>query len=233
MTPIVAGLFLGLATSAHCVAMCGPLMLAVRQAAPGRTWSGVWLYHVGRLAAYSLLGVVVGVLGAGVGGGGFGRALSMVAGATLIAAAALRVFAPWRGPSSGRAGSWLGGAWARVRRATTSWGRGGLFAAGAANAFLPCGLLWAALLGAGALGSALQAAQAMAAFGVGTTPAVVAAWWSIGAVRWLRPARFAGLTPAILAITGMLLVARGVWPPSHEHTARVPVATATHQHAMP
>lgn len=48
----------------HCIGMCGPIVMAVslNLKAPNRTWPLV-LYHIGRVATYSLLGGIMGVTG--------------------------------------------------------------------------------------------------------------------------------------------------------------------------
>jgi len=57
--------------------------------------------------------------------------------------------------------------WRRVRPLATA--RGGLFATGALWAFMPCGLLYSALLVASLSGGALQGALAMALFAAGSS----------------------------------------------------------------
>ena len=58
MNALAAGLALGIAGSLHCVAMCGPLVLA---AAP-RGRRAAW-YHAGRWSVYVAMGVAAGALG--------------------------------------------------------------------------------------------------------------------------------------------------------------------------
>ena len=56
---------LGLAGSLHCAGMCGPLVLALAKARPRtmRESTGRIFYHLGRVASYCLLGLVLGLLG--------------------------------------------------------------------------------------------------------------------------------------------------------------------------
>src|SRR5262245_41048188 len=79
-------LLLGLAGSLHCASMCGPLVLALAKARP-RTMSastGRVCYHLGRVASYCLLGLILGLLGHVVAPTGFQRWLSITLGAALI-----------------------------------------------------------------------------------------------------------------------------------------------------
>jgi sulfite exporter TauE/SafE len=64
-------------------------------------------------------------------------------------------------------------AWARIRRLASA--RGGVFATGALWAFMPCGLLYSALLVASLTGGPLQGAGAMALFAIGSAGSLLAA----------------------------------------------------------
>src|SRR5690606_28223191 len=63
MTSLATAFLIGLAGSLHCVAMCGPLNVALRV---GRATSTQMLYHGGRIAMYALAGAVAGALGHGL-----------------------------------------------------------------------------------------------------------------------------------------------------------------------
>lgn len=214
MTVLTAAL-LGVLGSAHCLAMCGPLILAVgarRQGSPARRLLHVGTYHAGRVAMYALLGVVVGTAGSALAVAGIGRLVAVVAGLCLLAAgtgpAVARRWPSWSGPwisVAARAGA-AARAW-QVRHPVT-----GPFAAGLANGLLPCSMVYAALAVAITANGIGQAAWTMAAFGAGTVPAL--AGLSVGAGHitpaWRR--RLAGAAPAGLALVGLLLVARGLTP---------------------
>ena len=74
--------------------------------------------------------------------------------------------------------------WSRVRPVAAA--RGGLFATGALWAFMPCGLLYSALLVASLSGGPLEGAVSMALFAVGS------GLWLAAAPRLLRTLREAG-----------------------------------------
>jgi uncharacterized protein len=212
---IAAGLALGVAASVHCVAMCGPLMVAVLSRRNGRA---AILYHGGRLSTYALLGAVTGAIGHLAILAGAGRLLSVVAGLALIWTAARRagwVKAGWghgRGPHTAfvvRATEA-----ARVRFHESSPLR--TVSAGVLNGLLPCGPVYAALTAATALGDSPQAAGFMLAFGAGTLPLLTAVGTIAAWTPRFRGGRWRLVTPVALAALGVTLMARG-FIPTHHH----------------
>jgi sulfite exporter TauE/SafE len=179
---LLAGFLGGLG---HCSLMCGPFALAqvAERFATGSTsrwWTAALApYQVGRLLTYSTLGAVAG---------GFGATATWLTEARWIPAAALGLAAmAFAFQALGRMGlSWDFGLTKRLSR-----GRFSGFARGLALGFLPCGLIYAALIAATGAGGALHGALALAAFGLGTVPALVAVGWLGLAAgrRWLELAR--------------------------------------------
>lgn len=150
---VLAAVGAGLLGAPHCAGMCGPLC-----AATGRS---VWAWQAGRLIAYAAVGGVVGWMGAlpGVGvGPAIGMSALLVYFSLVLAGAAPPLPLPF-------AGTMRIARWARTRPGALGAAVFGLF-----TTLLPCGLLWAALAGAAAQGSAGAAATTMAAFAVGSAP---------------------------------------------------------------
>jgi uncharacterized protein len=183
---LMAALFLaGLAGGAtHCAGMCAPFIFAQMASKADGVASGgrvarlagaaLLPYHLGRGIGYSVLGAFAGGFAGAIAQASVPRyllaALLVVASALMLAQASRRV-AAWvpRMPAL-RLPPWL------ARRLTgllaaPSGARGVLL--GIALSALPCGLLYGALAGAAAAGSALGGALAMAAFVLGTMPALV------------------------------------------------------------
>lgn len=166
----------------HCAGMCAPFVLAQAGATADRhagqgmlaRLSGAALvpYHLGRLLGYATLGAFAGGLAGLVtqlSGVRYLLAALLLAAAALMAAQAVSRWRPATA-ASGQAGARLVGLIAPLLAAPTGWRGVGL---GLALSALPCGLLYAALAGAAATGSALAGAIAMAAFVLGTVPALV------------------------------------------------------------
>ncbi|MGG5809190.1 sulfite exporter TauE/SafE family protein [Falsiroseomonas sp. CW058] len=183
----LAGLAGGLT---HCAGMCAPFVIAQSGALADHAAGGGMLarlsgaallpYHAGRMIGYSLLGALAGGtagLVTGLSGMRFLLAALLAAAALLmLVQASTRLPASWRAwlprmpvrlPAPGAA---LGRRMAPLLASPTG-GRGVML--GLMLSALPCGLLYAALAGAAATGSALAGAIAMAAFVVGTVPALV------------------------------------------------------------
>jgi sulfite exporter TauE/SafE len=209
MSELLAGLFLGLAGSVHCAAMCGPLTLALH----GRRGVPLFVaHHAGRLSMYAAAGVAAGTGGHVVVVLGAGRGLAWLAGVVLLLSAASHL-----GIGPALSGLPLARIVGHVARASRSACRehptAGAFAGGVLNAWLPCGMVYAALTAAAALGQPSAGLAFMALFGLGTLPALAAVWLLSGVVT---PAVRRGLTcatPVALVVVGLMLIARGFTGP--------------------
>ena len=219
-TPIwLAGFLLGLAGSAHCVVMCGGVSSALDRALPdgGRHPIGSHvLYAVGRVATYALFGAVAGVAGAalaqtlGLGAVADVQVVVRVCVGLLLIALGLGL-AGFRGF---RRLEHLGlSLWRRVRPLTRRAARlpGSLraLALGALWGFLPCAMVYGALLAAAATASPGQGALFMLAFGLGTVPAVLAIgafasglWARLGHQNLRRGSAFAIVVCGVWTLLG-------------------------------
>jgi sulfite exporter TauE/SafE len=221
---VLAASFVG---SLHCAGMCGGLVafcagsdgqgtLARRQAA----------YQGTRLAAYVTLGAVGGFLGAGLNDigmrVGISRVAAVVAGATMLVwatvllldtsvlASRVRLPAPLR-----RA---VGHFMTRLRERPPVV-RAALM--GLASALLPCGWLYAFVLVAAGTGSAASGAVTMAAFWLGTVPALLGVSLGVRALAQRVGRRLPVLSALALIAVGLTTVlSRAAMP--------LPVAAATH-----
>ena len=208
-TALVTG-FVG---SLHCVGMCGPLAMAlpVGRLPRAQRGLGMGLYHATRVLAYAGLGLAVGSLGQGLLLAGLQRPLSISAGAFLLL---------WTGLARGRFGSltsarptrWITKPMGKFLNEPSLRAFAGL---GFLNGLLPCGFVYVALAGAAATGRVAEGALYMGLFGAGTVPALL----TVRYVPALFPARlrqrFTRLMPVVAVALGLLLLVRGIGPPSH------------------
>lgn len=214
-----AALLLGFAASGHCLVMCGGITAALGMAAAkdtkGRTRPAILLaYQIGRVASYSLAGLLL----SGIFGGLIGlldiesvrqtlRALSALA----LLLAALAAFGFLRDPGIGM-GRKL---WPRLaplgRRLLPVNSLPRALAFGMVWGWMPCGFVYSVLLVATLQADAVHGAIIMAAFGIGTIPALLVA--ALGAQRFagfatLAPARY--IAGSVLMLSAALTFA-GPW----------------------
>jgi len=210
---LAAVLVASLAGTAHCGAMCGPLLAWA--AARGGALAHV-AYHCGRLATYALLGAIAGAAGVLFDLGsaliGLRKAAMLVAGLGLVAFGLLALSGrdPFGGGALGRiAGHLLPRLTRRLAGAPVAL-RAGLI--GSLSGLLPCGWLYAFVLTAAGAGSPSRGALVMAVFWAGTLPVLSALGLGLHAARPLA-ARAPRVAAATLVAIGLLTIAfRGAHP---------------------
>jgi sulfite exporter TauE/SafE len=224
---LLTGLALGLASSAHCAAMCGPLVLAIgRLAAPSRQAQlrHACLHHAGRAIVYAMLALPAGAAGELLVVRGFGRALAIGSGVVMLLAAANAMHVKGLDRITSRASEAAARAFAPALRFAAGRPFAGPLVTGALNGLLPCGLVYVALAAAVASGRIAAAIGLMAGFAAGTSVVLIAmamasATMSAAARRRLRPAG-----PIVLVLTAIVLIGRGVAPPRHHAGGPAPAA---------
>ena len=219
---------LGLASSLHCVQMCGPIVLSytLGTGQPGKTNAagtaryfalGHLAYNAGRIITYTALGALAGLAGGALGMlgrlAGVGSVLAIAGGGLMIVAG---LFLLGIIPSAAFAGIQLfqltSGFLRGVGGLLTTPAAGKRFLLGLALGFLPCGLIYAALSRALATGSPLWGAAAMMAFGLGTAGALMALGLFSSAIRWRLNRWGNRLAAASVILMGIVLIWRGVMP---------------------
>ena len=188
-TLAATALLMGLAGGPHCVAMCGAVCAGITRGGAGAAASGVsvisvtgltgvnrsvWSFQLGRLAGYSAAGAVAATAVESLAWLSSQTAalrplwslfhLAVLAWALMLVTQAQQ---PAWVSSAGRA------AWQRIRPFARA--RGGVVTAGALWVFMPCGLLYSALLVASLAGNALQGALSMALFAAGSSVSLLLA----------------------------------------------------------
>lgn len=218
---LALSLFLaGLGGSAlHCAGMCGPFVLGqvmsdAGKVGPGRSY-GAWRrlagaallpYHLGRMITYTALGAVAGAataLFASTVGFGWLSGLLLLFGAIFMLTQAFGLAIGLAMPQA-----------AVIERLAAplvaSTHPPARFALGLVLGFLPCGLIYGALGAAAGTGSPVEGGLAMAAFSLGTMPALVAIGWG-GALlrrRFQYGARW--FAAPLLVVSSALMIALAI-----------------------
>lgn len=213
INPLVAGLLLGIAGSLHCLGMCGPIALALpvpKNAVWSRFATGRLLYNIGRVVSYALLGALFGLLGQMISMAGWQQGLSIGAGVVIL----LALFTPKRYLMKLTAVRGVGGLYLRFKRL---WAKvfgndslSGMFTIGILNGFLPCGLVYVALVSAAAMGSVGGGLMFMVAFGAGTIPAMLATSMAGKIVTPGFRRKLRKVVPAAAFVLAVLFIVRGL-----------------------
>ncbi|WP_299100631.1 sulfite exporter TauE/SafE family protein [uncultured Winogradskyella sp.] len=209
---LVSGLILGLLGSLHCVGMCGPIafMLPVDRSNSFKKVSQVAIYHIGRLLAYSLIGLAFGILGKSFYLFGVQQQLSVVIGLLMI----VIVLLPHKTISKYNLSKPL---YKLISKVKTSLGKAlkkktadTFLTIGFLNGFLPCGLVYMAVFGAVATGSLLQGSLYMLLFGLGTIPLMTTAIYLGKFLNSTIKQRIQKAIPVFVVIIGVLFILRGL-----------------------
>ena len=205
-TALVIG-FLG---NFHCIGMCGPIALSlpIGRLKPGKKVLSILLYNLGRLSAYALIGGVVGVFGLGLKYVGIVQLLSVVSGALLMIIGLLSLpklkFRVVNAPRvlvhtvQKQIGFFL---------RKKNWKM--LFFVGVFNGLLPCGLVYAGLVGSLVAGSWTGGIVYMLLFGIGTLPLMLFLPYIGSMISPSIRSKMRQVVPYSLMFFGLLFILRG------------------------
>ena len=209
---LISALILGLLGSFHCVGMCGPIafMLPVDRQNSFKKVIQISIYHFGRLLTYSLIGLVFGLVGKSLYIFGIQQQLSIAIGVLMI----VIVLIPYKTFNKynfskplykfiSKIKSALGN---ELKKKTPDT----FLTIGFLNGFLPCGLVYMALLGAIATGSALKGSLYMFIFGIGTIPLMTTAIYFSRFLSGVVRKKIQKAIPVFIVIIGLLFILRGL-----------------------
>lgn len=209
---LLSALIFGILGSFHCVGMCGPIafMLPVSRDNKLKKFFQVFLYHAGRLLAYSIIGLTFGIVGKSLNLFGLQQQLSIGIGVLMILVVLLPQgklqqfnFSKPVYKVIGKIKSSLGTALKKKSPDT-------FLSIGFLNGFLPCGLVYMAVFGAIASGSLVQGSLYMLLFGVGTIPLMTAAVYFSGMLNKISRQQVRKLIPVFVVLVGTLFILRGL-----------------------
>jgi len=203
---------LGLLGSFHCLGMCGPIafVLPLDRHNKFKGFLQIFLYHLGRITSYAIIGLLFGLLGKGLFISGLQQNLSIVIGVIMILIVILPVsffnkfnFTKPLYFAVGKVKSNLG---IYLKKSSLK----AFFVIGFLNGFLPCGLVYMALFAAISTGSSLNGAIYMALFGLGTVPMMTAALLFGNFIKLSIRNKIQKAIPIFVVIIGLLFILRGL-----------------------
>ncbi|MEM0517135.1 sulfite exporter TauE/SafE family protein [Aequorivita flava] len=209
---LYTALIFGLLGSFHCVGMCGPIafLLPVDRNNNVKKIGQTFLYHFGRILAYSIIGLAFGLVGKSLNLFGFQQQLSIFIGILML----LVIFIPQKTFNRynfskpvfkiiSKVKSALG---KELKKKTPDT----FLTIGLLNGFLPCGLVYMAVFGAIATGDALSGGLYMAIFGIGTIPLMTTAIYLGNFLNAQVRQRVRRAIPVFVVIIGCLFIVRGL-----------------------
>ncbi|WP_158844350.1 sulfite exporter TauE/SafE family protein [Algibacter sp. L1A34] len=209
---LFSAFILGLLGSFHCVGMCGPIafMLPVDRNNAFKKAVQIGVYHFGRLLAYSIIGLVFGLIGKSLFLFGFQQQLSIFIGVLMILVVLIpqKIFNKYNFSKPiyrliSKVKSALGSAMKKKTMDT-------FLTIGFLNGFLPCGLVYMAVFAAIASGNALSGSLYMAVFGLGTIPLMTTAIYFSQFLKGAARQKIQKAIPVFIVIIGLLFIIRGL-----------------------
>lgn len=202
----------GLLGSFHCVGMCGPIafMLPVDRSNSFRKVSQITTYHIGRLLAYALIGLMFGLVGKGLYLFGFQQQLSIVIGAAMIVLVLIPAHKLNRFKISQPIYQLISKVKLALGKSLKKKTADTFLTIGFLNGFLPCGLVYMAVFGSLVSANALEGSLYMILFGMGTIPLMTSAIYLGKFLNANIKQRIQKAIPAFVIIIGILFILRGL-----------------------
>jgi sulfite exporter TauE/SafE len=202
----LTALMMGLAGGPHCVAMCGAACAGLAQASGEHRHRALWLFQLGRLLGYALLGALAAASVQGLGW-------------LTVQSAALRPLWSLLHLAAMGLGLWLivyvrqpvwldQGArrlWSRVRGFNARWGQAAPVAVGMLWALMPCGLLYSVVMVAALTSRPADGALTMALFAAGSSVSLWAGPWLLLKLQSVGDGSWG------VRLAGMALIGTSAW----------------------
>ncbi|MDZ4172861.1 MAG: sulfite exporter TauE/SafE family protein [Hydrogenophaga sp.] len=180
----ITALFMGIVGGPHCVAMCGAACAGISRAAGARSTQALWSFQFSRMLGYSLFGAfaagsVQGLAVLGTNTIAIRPVWTMFHAAAFLLGLALI----WQARQPAWIDSLGQSLWRKARPVLTRLGPRAPIVLGVGWAFMPCGLLYSALLVASLSANVFEGAAIMALFSLGTSISLTAAPWLLLRLR--------------------------------------------------
>jgi sulfite exporter TauE/SafE len=202
----VTALVMGLVGGPHCVAMCGAACAGIGQVSGTRQNAALLSFQAGRWLGYSLMG---GLAAFSVQALGWltveSAALRPVWSMLHAAAAVLGLLLIWQAKQPVWLDQSAQNLWAKIRQLNSNLGKVAPVGVGVLWAFMPCGLLYSALMVAALTGNVLEGAFTMACFALGSGVSLGFAPWMLLKLKSLGDGAWG------IRLAGLALVTTSSW----------------------
>ena len=203
---------LGLAGSFHCIGMCGPIafILPIKKSSTSKQFIQTFLYHFGRLLSYAFIGALFGIIGKGLYLAGFQQRLSVLGGVLMISAIVIPAALLNKFKISKPLYKFIGVVKQKLGLYLNKKSNKAIFLIGIFNGFLPCGLVYMAVLGAISTGAVFTGSIYMFLFGLGTIPMMTLAIFLGNFVTLSVRTKIQKAIPIFVVVIGLLFILRGL-----------------------
>ncbi len=201
---------LGIFSSLHCIGMCGPIALAtpVIQKNFFTEILSRFMYNIGRAISYVTIGFVAGSIGSIFYFGGIQQWVSIISGIIIL----LWVLIPTTNPENWkviRELSFIRSIKNKIGALFKNKSYSSILFIGILNGFLPCGMVYMAVIGALTASTYFEGGLYMLFFALGTWPLmfILTSTWQIIDQKFRLKTR--KLLPYLVGIIGIMLIVRG------------------------
>ncbi|MNJ85312.1 hypothetical protein D3C87_27820 [compost metagenome] len=208
MTFYLSLFLLGLASSFHCMTMCGPISMALplNRQSNKTLIGGILSNNIGRMATYTFLGLILGTIGFSLGIFRFFQIGSIFFGLVLIVLAWRR---QWINKLEFRNHSLNHWTSRKMGYLLKQQGTFRLFLIGLLNGLLPCGMIFLALASSLLASNPWETALGMSFFGLGTLPGMISVAFFAQKMGQSFRGKLTHIYPYLLTLIGILVILRG------------------------
>lgn len=202
----------GLFGSLHCVGMCGPigLLLPLNRSSNQHIASGLITYNLGRIATYTAMGALFGVLGRSISIGISQQYVSLITGFILLLFSLSHFAGKTQILNLAMPLNFIGKIYSFLKKNKLLQSSFGRFSIGMVNGFLPCGLVYMGIAIAISSGSILGGAQSMFYFGLGTVPLLLSTHFLGTKINGKIRSKLSPIIPYFKLLMALVFVIRGL-----------------------
>lgn len=217
MIELVLGFSLGLVSSLHCVGMCGPLILSIPKTKftlhnflHNKSIYNPIAYNIGRILTYVFIGIVVGLFGELIKITFLHQQLSIFAGGLMLITGVATKFEANNIIKSKTLNKIFSVLKTQISILLNAQTTSKMFLLGVLNGFLPCGMVYMAILSSLAWGDMNSTIIYMASFGLGTSPLLISLFFFSGFLSNKLRLKSQKIIPIVTIMIGLIVVFRGM-----------------------